>query len=33
MHRASGMDGEVHILALMTKARTIEWLAERGIPE
>jgi mRNA-degrading endonuclease RelE of RelBE toxin-antitoxin system len=27
------VDGEVHILALMTKARAIEWLTERGIPE
>jgi hypothetical protein len=24
---------EVHVLALMTKARAVAWLSERGIPE
>ena len=27
------VEGEVHVLALMTKARAVAWLSERGIPE
>jgi mRNA interferase RelE/StbE len=27
------VEGEVHVLAIMTKARAVEWLSRRGIPE
>jgi len=27
------VEGEVHVLAIMTKTRAVEWLSQRGIRE